>query len=467
MFRRKATRDRSPQSLRFYTVEQLGDKQSLTPEGFLVVLDVPICRTGVLVYGPGEVPIPAGMDGTIRVVRDEAEVFSPEHIASYAGKSITNDHPEDDVDPRNWRQHEVGVAMNPRRGEGLQSDLLLADFLIKDPVAIQDVRDGKREVSCGYNADYDETARGQARQYNLFGNHVALVDKGRCGQRCAIGDKKTVTLPEEEDPMKTRDNKSKFADTMLGKLMAKAFAAKDEAALAEVMKDAEAETPDDDATHIHVHAGAARDSKDNDIESFMAANEQDHQEFRDQIASLTARLDGVTKDAEEAKKAGDKTDEEDKVVQDDLMAESPAGTADKAAKARDSVYLEDSFQDTVAAAEILVPGIRIPTFDKAAAPKASLDTICKLRRTALDLAYNTAEGRGLIEELNGKALELSGMKCAEVRTLFRSAVTARKAANSLQNQRSNDVTTAGKPVKGAIMSLAELNKRNAEAYAIK
>jgi hypothetical protein len=52
----------------FYTTFQLSKKQALTPEGFLLCMDVPIARTGELIYTPGEIEgVRPGRDGFIRV----------------------------------------------------------------------------------------------------------------------------------------------------------------------------------------------------------------------------------------------------------------------------------------------------------------------------------------------------------------------------------------------------------------
>ncbi|HGJ5881032.1 MAG TPA: DUF2213 domain-containing protein, partial [Arsenophonus nasoniae] len=61
-------------------------------------------------------------------------------------------------------------------------------LIIKDTLAIEEINHGNDEVSCGYDAQYEQIAPGIARQYEIVGNHVALVPKGRAGIRCAIGD---------------------------------------------------------------------------------------------------------------------------------------------------------------------------------------------------------------------------------------------------------------------------------------
>jgi hypothetical protein len=43
--------------VKWHVVERLGDKQALTNEGFLVIREVPIARTGGQIYHHSEVPL--------------------------------------------------------------------------------------------------------------------------------------------------------------------------------------------------------------------------------------------------------------------------------------------------------------------------------------------------------------------------------------------------------------------------
>lgn len=97
--KRFKTYDRGPTP--FHTVEQISPNRALTPEGFLLCLDVPVARVGEMVYMKGEIPLEAASDGTIHVIRDAATLFAPAAVASYNGKPVVNDHPPDDVRPEN------------------------------------------------------------------------------------------------------------------------------------------------------------------------------------------------------------------------------------------------------------------------------------------------------------------------------------------------------------------------------
>src|SRR5260363_219461 len=89
-------------SIQFFTVEPLGPKQSLTPEGFLVCHAVPIARTGTMACAALEVPqLEAGADGIVWTERPPEVVFGVETMASFEGKPVTLDHPDVLVTPQN------------------------------------------------------------------------------------------------------------------------------------------------------------------------------------------------------------------------------------------------------------------------------------------------------------------------------------------------------------------------------
>lgn len=431
---------------RFYTIEQLGEKQSLTPEGFLLCEDVPIARTGSMKYGPGETPIPTGPDGYVLIDRTEEEVFSELYIASLVGKPVTIEHPPEDVVPSNYKTYAAGTVLNPRRGTGMQSDLLIADLLVTDPAAIRAIRqEGLREISVGYDAQYDEDAPGHGHQYNLIGNHVALVDSGRCGGRCSIGDSKF----SGDIDMKVRDEAKKDDE-------------KED--MKEKAKDNEGEKEDKkEEKDTKTYDAEATESRFKKIEDTLEKMSKSYDKVMDMFK---AKDDDKEEEKEDMKeKAKDNKGKDNEAVEEELEKEAPEGHEKDARKARDSVYLEDSFQETVAQAEILVPGIRIPTFDKAATPKATLDTICRLRRNALDLANNTPEGRGIIEEVNGKPLEVESLSCGQVRNTFKAAVAIKKHHNSARTGDFENKTSAGTGVKGPIRTPAELNRAMQEYWS--
>ncbi|BBW23129.1 TPA: DUF2213 domain-containing protein [Enterobacter kobei] len=181
--------------MKYFFKTRLGNTRFQLADGSILFKDVPIGRTGEQVYGAEELPeLTPDSDGLIVVRRTSEEVFSERTIASFESMAVTIGHPKDFsgniifVTPENWRRLANGHIQNVRRGEGANSDLLLADVIVKTPEAIQAVEDGDDEVSCGYDADYRQISPGIAEQYAITGNHLALVPNGRAGSRCALGD---------------------------------------------------------------------------------------------------------------------------------------------------------------------------------------------------------------------------------------------------------------------------------------
>lgn len=175
---------------RFLTTEKISPLKEKTPEGYLLCRDVPISRIGSFEYSAAEVGLP-NIGHAVQVWRPEEQIFNPETIASFEAKPVVIGHARF-ADPDNWREIAVGTTQNVRRGEGDKSDFLLADLLLTDRKAIEAVESGDlKEVSCGYDADTQETPQG-IEQIGIVGNHVALVVSARCSG-CKIGDGSMTT----------------------------------------------------------------------------------------------------------------------------------------------------------------------------------------------------------------------------------------------------------------------------------
>lgn len=363
-------RIRTGDRLAFYTTEKIGDTREVTPEGYLLCRGVAIARTGTQLYGADEIPIDPGPDGLIRIERLPEEVFRDETLASFEGKSVTVEHPEDGVTPENWQKLTVGTVQNVRRGEGIDDDLIMADLLITAADAIAYVNDKLPEVSAGYEADYEQTEPGRGLQRSIIGNHVALVERGRAGPRCAIKD--------EDINMKTKDKAS-----LLARLM-KAIRSADADEIKATMADAEEEETEEQK--------AKREAAEKEKKT------------TDSIAKLTATVDALTaavaklttKDAEgEGEKTDDADEEEEededgekKQTADDILEPETGKKADTG-----TTYTGDTLKEIVARAEILAPGIAIPTGD---AIKAK-DAAPKLMRKALETCAATKDGAEFVK----------------------------------------------------------------------
>lgn len=164
-----------------------------TPEGYLKVPAV-FARSGIYEYTAGQIGHPdKPSDDTVKVFRPADEVFAPESMESFGRKPVTNEHPSKPVTLDNIKQVAVGWS-----GDAVVRDgpLMRGSLLITDKAAIEAIEAGKRELSNGYSADYEFlpgiTPEGQAFdaiQRNMRGNHIAIVDRGRCGTVCAVADK--------------------------------------------------------------------------------------------------------------------------------------------------------------------------------------------------------------------------------------------------------------------------------------
>lgn len=185
---------------------RLSENMAKTPEGYLICYDVNIARIGTQEYLGSELGVE---DEVVVVNRPPEEVFKPATVASFEGKPFTNDHPFELLDVSNTSIYEKGHVQNVRISD--DKTYIIADIMVKDAQTISDIENGKRELSAGYNCDCLQDEDGNWYQCNIIGNHVALVDKGRAGNKVRINDKK-----KEINSMKTQKN-------VLGKLL-KAFA---------------------------------------------------------------------------------------------------------------------------------------------------------------------------------------------------------------------------------------------------
>lgn len=208
--------------MKYFFDTRLGETRYRLADGSLLCKDVPIARTGTQIYAASDLPklIP-NLAGEIIVTRSAEQVFDSATLASFEGMSITVLHPEDEegnvqmVNTLNWKDLAYGHLQNVRRGTEEQSDLMLADLIVKDESAIQMIEEGLRQVSCGYDAEYEQIEPGKAVQIEITGNHVALVPKGRAGDRCAIGDRDTMTTKKKSWLQRLRfAAKTGDADTM-------------------------------------------------------------------------------------------------------------------------------------------------------------------------------------------------------------------------------------------------------------
>ncbi|HEN3601338.1 TPA: DUF2213 domain-containing protein [Yersinia enterocolitica] len=419
--------------MRYFYTAKLGDTRFLQADGSLLCKDVAIARTGTQRYRPEEVDLIPGPDGSVVVYRTEDEVFAPETIASFEGVAVTLGHPEDDegnivfVNPSNFSELAHGHIQNVRRGTGDKSDLLLADVLIKRQEAIDAVNSGLTDVSCGYDALYEQIAPGKGNQYQITGNHLAAgIPRGRAGVRCAIGD----SAPNIK--------KEKPAMSWL-KSLAKAIKTKDEAALQQLIDEAP-DMPSDgmnsipgntininvpsQATALPVSERTTTDDAPAELES--KTTDEDVPAWAQALIARIAALEGKTTDSDP---------DPDVLTTDEDKEEDAKITADAA-------YRRNIISD----AEIICPGFK-PTGDKG------------LKRQVLNNAIRTGDSTYL---KSFGIQDYDKVPKATVDAVFNGAAALNKAKNQITPQ---SLRTTDSAVNTKHASPAELNKIYAAHWA--
>lgn len=438
--------------MKFFTTTQLSPNISETPEGYLVCMGVSVARTGEQIYGVGETPIQPDPDGKVIVRRDAKEVFRPETIASFEGKPFTLQHPDVFVNPSNWSQLARGIVQNVRRGSGEQENDLVADLLVTDKTAIEAIRSGLREVSCGYEAEYVETGVGRGEQINIIGNHIALVEEGRAGAAYAINDHKgkgsNMTIKERIQALfsKASEDAVKLIET------------KDEASPKEEKKE---EAKDIQTAPTQASASVAMGGDNASSMSIMdrLAKIEDYiNKCMAKDAEAEAEKLKAAEKKEEAATAGDEevVGEEKEMSDEDMMTDEEGYEGDEEEKKEekktaDSAAAVVTDSATIARAEILAPGVEISEGN--------------LKARALKAAYETTDGKKVIHQFtDGKEIDFS--KPEQVDMIFVGASELLKTSRStaLAKTKTVDFSQTSFARKG-VMTPEELNKKYADMYA--
>ncbi|EJQ8079248.1 DUF2213 domain-containing protein [Escherichia coli] len=405
--------------MKYFFESQLGETRYLLADGSLLCKDVPIARTGTQLYSSEDLPdIRADPYGRITVNRMPEEVFSEETLASFEGMSVTVLHPEDDegnilfINPGNWRGLAVGHLQNVRRGEGEQSDLVLADLVIKDEIAIALIDEGLREVSCGYNAEYQQLSPGKANQKMIRGNHVALVDKARAGNRCKIGDSHTMATSKKNWLMRLKNAiRTGDADTASALL---------EEAPPEVTGDS-GDSPS--GVNLNINLPPQQPLPDKSPEMGGSENTADgDDDLKTLLRALLAKLEGQ----QSGDSAGDVPEQENDT--------ELTGDSDGEDKEQEAIVTGDMAYR----AELITPGI---------------DLSRRVKPTAFKRRVLASADHALVRQVVGDAC---------INDLPKFAVDmAFNAVSELAKGRNTRPTTDARPSSGTLRSISELNKAHA------
>jgi hypothetical protein len=407
--------------MKYFFNTRLGPKRFEMGDGSLLCKDVPIARTGTQSYLAEDLPeITPDDDGEILVTRTPEEVFSPEAMASFEGMTVVILHPEDEegnikfVDPKNWRQLSIGHATNVRRGTGEQSDLLLADLVIKAQEGIQAIINGLTQVSCGYDAEYDEKAPGKANQYQIRGNHIALVPNGRAGIRCSIGDSKSMASKAKQWLSNLRKAvRTKDADTT-------------EELLANFPENLIGDDDDTPTVVVRVEGPGAPVVAEN------PATTDDASDVDTRLSALEAVVQALVEKLTPAA-TGDAEAEEEKTEEKKMTG--------------DAGYKQDVFSR----GELIMPGFSLPEDSK----------MGTFKRELLSAAFRTTDGRKLIEPLAGKNTDFGKMQIATVDSIFNGAAELAKSRNN------GALNLAAFTVNEQATNVAALNNQNKDFWTKK
>jgi len=328
-----------------------------TKEGYLICKNVPIGRLGTMQYYANEIGLNENPEELITVTRDAENLFDSAAIASFEGKPITDEHPPNDVEPSNYVNYSKGHIQNVRRGGGGDSDKMIADLFITDPQLINEIENGKREVSSGYDCQYGQDANGEYFQRQIRGNHVAVVDKGRAGQSVSIKDsqplKQTdeITKNKSERSKKLMSKQRKTLDSFLKLFAGNAKDAKTTDELGELVEEAAEAIVDiiadkaESKTEIPAPAESNDDGGENAV---LAAIEKLNGNIEKLCASLAS---GAADNADSADAAGADSADTAPEVKDVIeeLIEELAGDTDSSA---DSDLIEQEEALTVEAETI-------------------------------------------------------------------------------------------------------------------
>lgn len=201
-----------------------------------------------------------------------------------------------------------GVINNPV----FENGVLYADITVYSEDLKQNIENGKKELSLGYFCKYKKERgvfKGEVYdyvQYDMVGNHIALVDAGRCGSDVKVFDHKctmdSLDLGGFESPLKTMDesgiiNMKEQKDVKMAKYITVTDAE-------EVLK----EKLDEDKVKDIVDA--LEEKADEEKKSEDSDEEKEEKKAEDKC--------GKDEDEEEKKESEDEDDDEKKETKDSI-----------------------------------------------------------------------------------------------------------------------------------------------------
>jgi hypothetical protein len=183
-------------SIRHNTFNVDGITPEVTPEGFYIFRNVKVARIGLFPWLVSELE----QDGIRNVFPElrrnevvylQRDSFDQDMLAKLQPLKITNDHPRGNglVTPKNVKQVGVGSAANPYMDEEW---LCYGIIVVEDEQSLMDLNSGKVELSIGYTyqtpVEFIKGLPYVAKEVIIRLNHIAIVKKGRAGDKCRFNE---------------------------------------------------------------------------------------------------------------------------------------------------------------------------------------------------------------------------------------------------------------------------------------
>lgn len=239
------------------------------------------------------------------VYRPRSEIAKEETMKSFDGVPFIDEHDMlgEGCTPTDMKNI-AGTVYNVR----MSGDKMVGDFKIYSDSMKKEIREGKKELSLGYRAEFKKRSgifNGKSYdfvQVGIVGNHVALVARGRCGSDVRIFDK-SIVCDSMEIPKMVIDKEALKA-------------------ILDGMDDATLAKADELLKKLTVKDGCSEDGCTEDEEAKKKAEEEAKKKAEDEAAAKKAAEDEAAKKAAEDEAAKKKEAEDEaikKAVHDEAI----------------------------------------------------------------------------------------------------------------------------------------------------
>lgn len=249
--------------------------------------------------------------------------------------------------------------------------------------------------------------------------------------------------------MKTKDSKPQRRPAWLDRLM-KSMKAKDEAGVEEALKEGQEAMDEESEEERERREAGEREGRTGDTAAILKT-----------LRSLDRRMARIEARDAERERETDDDDEEDDETDETTDTVIEAEPSRRVSEEGVELYTGDSARLIAARAEILAPGVKLPTLD-GLKTKDRAAALCKCQRRALDQAYETDAGRAAIAPFLGRrAPDFDTMPAPVVDAIFTGAAELMRVKNNAGSS-SGKVSTRDF---GKVKTIADINEQNRKFWA--